>query len=112
VRCKRPVRNSLDHLVGAGEQHRGTSMAEHPGGLGVDDQLELARLHHRQVSGLRVAQGTLERSVRPVITIARARVPPSSCSFCKDTSMARSAFLFLGNLIAVELAQRQTFFRD
>jgi hypothetical protein len=29
--------------------HRVRTEAEHPGGLGVDDQLELARLHHRQV---------------------------------------------------------------
>ena len=30
----------------------GTVEAEHPGGLGVDDQLELGRLHDRQVRGL------------------------------------------------------------
>ncbi len=31
---------------------RGTVEAEHSGGLGIDDQLELRRLHYRQVCGL------------------------------------------------------------
>ena len=34
----------------------GTVEAEHPGGLGVDDQLELGRLHDRQVGGLRALE--------------------------------------------------------
>ena len=45
-------RSSFDHLVGAGEQRRRHCRGRAPGGLVVDDQLELARLHHRQVGGL------------------------------------------------------------
>jgi len=43
---------SFDHLVGDREQCRGDFEAKHPGGLGVDDQLELVRLHDRQVCRL------------------------------------------------------------
>jgi len=48
--------NLFDHLVGGREQRRRHSEAEHPGGLGVDDQFELRRLHHRQVRGLRALE--------------------------------------------------------
>src|SRR5260370_7953170 len=43
---------SLNHLVGGYEQLIGHAEAEHPGGPGVDDQLELVRLHDRQVRRL------------------------------------------------------------
>ena len=46
------LQSLFDHLVGAAEQRRRHGEAEHPGGLGVDDQLELGRLHHWQVGWL------------------------------------------------------------
>ena len=36
---------SLDDLVGGGEQRRRQGEAEHPGGLGVDDEFEPGGLH-------------------------------------------------------------------
>src|SRR5262245_10235308 len=41
---------SLDHLVGAGEQHRRNFNAERFGSLEIDHQLELRGLDDRQVS--------------------------------------------------------------
>ena len=48
--------SSFDHLVGGHEQLVRHSEAEHPGGRGVDDQLELTRLHDRQISRLRALE--------------------------------------------------------
>ena len=42
----------LDHLVGEREQRRRHSDAEHPGGLGIDDELALGLLYNRQVRRL------------------------------------------------------------
>src|SRR5215470_1849927 len=47
-----PPFTSLDHLVGDGEHTRGNGKAERFCGLEVDDQLELSRLHYRQVGRL------------------------------------------------------------
>jgi hypothetical protein len=44
---KRVVR-LVDHLVGDGDKRRWYHQAEHPGGFGVDRQLELRGLHDRQ----------------------------------------------------------------
>jgi hypothetical protein len=43
---------SFNHLVGNGKQRRRDGQAEHCGGLIVDDQFELVRLHHRQARRL------------------------------------------------------------
>ena len=48
---KRTLAELLDHLVGAGEQRGGNVEPEHPRGDEVDDELELGRLHDRQVRG-------------------------------------------------------------
>jgi hypothetical protein len=48
----------LDHPVGDAEQRRRHVEPEHPGGLGIEDQLELARLHDRQVRGLGALEDT------------------------------------------------------
>src|SRR5262249_32445677 len=47
-----PSTPSFDHLVGGHEQLVRHSEAKQPRSRSVDDPLELARLHHRQVLGL------------------------------------------------------------
>src|SRR5262249_25291782 len=47
-----PLASSLDHLVGEREQLGRKLDAERFGGLEIDDELELSRLHHRQVGRL------------------------------------------------------------
>src|SRR5262245_59913857 len=48
--------SSLDDLVGDGEQRRWHGEAEHARRRVVDDELELGRLHHRQVCGFRAIE--------------------------------------------------------
>src|SRR5262249_44268766 len=45
-------------LVGGGEQLVRDGEAEHPGGRGVDDEFELARLHDRQIRRLCALEDT------------------------------------------------------
>src|SRR5215472_11736968 len=47
-----PPASLFDHLVGAGEQRRRNLKAERLGGCQIDDELELGRLHHRQIGWL------------------------------------------------------------
>jgi hypothetical protein len=42
----------FNHFVGSGDERRRHRDAKHPGGLVIDDQLELRRLRDRQVCGL------------------------------------------------------------
>src|SRR5262245_7510290 len=49
---------SFDHLVGGNEQFVWHGKAERSGGLVIDDQLEFARLHYRQIGRL----GALENA--------------------------------------------------
>src|SRR5438876_12061033 len=65
--------HSFDHLVGGREQSVRHGEAEHPGGRGVDDQLELARLHDRQIRGLYALEDAtgIDADVTPRIPQAR-----------------------------------------
>jgi hypothetical protein len=51
LRCSKKARHSITSSAMA-RSDDGHGEAEHRGGLGVDDQLELARLHNWQVGGL------------------------------------------------------------
>src|SRR6516164_8753742 len=53
-----PSTPSLDHLVGASEQHGGHLDPEHPGGVGVDDKLDIRSPHDWEVCRL----GALENA--------------------------------------------------
>src|SRR5947207_12670 len=50
IRCERYTRAvSFDHVIGGGKQGRRHSEAERPRGLQVYDEIELGRLHNREV---------------------------------------------------------------
>ena len=59
---------SFDHLVGGDEQARRHGEAEHSGGLGVDDKVELRRLHYRQVGRFSSFQNAANIDGRPDAT--------------------------------------------
>src|SRR5262249_25683080 len=58
--CSAAILSLFDHLVCDGEYARRNGEAERLGGVKVDHELELGRLHDRQVGGL----GTLENAAR------------------------------------------------
>jgi len=63
---------SIDHLVGAGEQHRGHLEAERPRRFEVDDQLVLRWRLHRQIGWLLAFQDAVDvtRSVGAMLDVA------------------------------------------
>jgi hypothetical protein len=60
-------RHSFDHLVGAGEECRWHVEAEHPGGLGVDDQLDFGRYASVRLSAFVTAPSDQQPLKRPVV---------------------------------------------
>src|SRR3984893_12887435 len=87
----------FDRLVGAVEQGIGYGEAEHPCGLGIDDQLELGRLHDRQLGRLRPLQDAagidadLTPSIRDVASVAHqpAGFSHKAICICRGDRVAR-----------------------
>ena len=75
---------SLDHLVGAGEQRGRHGEAERPRGRKIDDQLELGRLHNRQVGRVGTLENAADVDAELPIPLGRARsVAHQAARFCK-----------------------------
>ena len=51
---------SLDYVIGVREQPLRHRKAQRPRGFQIDNELELARLLHRQVAGLPAPQDTID----------------------------------------------------
>src|SRR5262249_5359116 len=86
-----------NHLIGGGEQLVRHSEAEHPSGLVIDDELELARLHDRQVRGLRAledAAGVDTQLAKHIRNVGSVTHEAASCrkvtrTRCQGNGMAR-----------------------
>ena len=63
----------FDHLVSEGEKRRRHGEAKHPGRLGIDDKLELGRLHDRQVRWLGALEDAASVDADLTIGIPQAR---------------------------------------
>src|SRR5262249_29278257 len=68
-----PPFTSFDPLVGGGDERRRDGEAKHPGGLVIDDQLELRRLHDRKVCGLGTLEDARGIDPNPAVRIRQAR---------------------------------------
>src|SRR5262245_6388032 len=95
-RCSK-LSDLLYHLVGNREQRRRHGEAEHAGGLHVDDQLELARLHHRQARWLGALEDTadVDAGLTPrVLVVASVAHQPADLAIlticiCRGDRVAR-----------------------
>jgi hypothetical protein len=72
----------FDDFVGGGEQRRRQGNAKHPRGLGVDDQLELGRLHDRKVRRLGALEDATDVDAELAVGIRKAGSisPPASAN--------------------------------
>jgi hypothetical protein len=68
-----PEGRLLDNLVGAGEQRRRHLEAKRPCGLEVDHELELGRLHDRQVGGLGAVENAADVNTHLAVGIGELR---------------------------------------
>src|SRR5262245_27510699 len=99
---------SLDHLVGSGEQLIRHREAEHPRGPGVDDQLELGRLHDRQIRRLRALEDAagidadLTKRIRNVGSVAHqpADFGKLTRGICRGERVARRQVDQLGTSVS------------
>ena len=86
----------FDNLVGSGEQCRRHSEAEHPGRWNVNDQLELGRLHDRQIRRFRTLENAAGVNADVVIRI------PQTCAVghqSADFGMV-AVLVYCGNRVA------------
>src|SRR5215471_20044759 len=75
---------SFDHLIGKREQRRRHGKVEHAGGLVVDHQLELARLHDWQVSRLCTLEDATGINANLAVSIRQAgAIAHEPASLCK-----------------------------
>jgi hypothetical protein len=63
----------FDHFVGAGQKRKRHRESEYPCGLGVDNKLELARLHDRHVCWLRALDDVTGIDADLTISIRQTR---------------------------------------
>ena len=73
LHCSKATSPLLEHRIGGRERRRRHGEAEQSGGLVVDDQLELARLHNRQVRGLGTLEGAAGINADLTIRVSQAR---------------------------------------